>query len=56
MSKTIDDKAISELSALISEWANKHGKQYFKHISYGYEKIDIELSLVKPEIERKLVD
>lgn len=55
MSKTVDEKAISELSALISEWAKKYDKQYHKHISYGYEEIDINLKLVKPEIERKLV-
>lgn len=54
--KDIDEKAISELSGLISDWARKYGRQYIKHIQFSYEEIDIELRLVKPEIERKLVD
>lgn len=51
-----DEEAISELSALISSWAKKYGKKYSKHIQYNYKEIDIELRLMQPEIERKLVD
>lgn len=54
--KDIDEKAISELSAAISEWAKRYGRKYHKHIEYNVQEIDIELRLVKPEIERKLVD
>lgn len=56
MKEQIDEKAISELSGLISQWSKKYGKTYNKHIEYSDEEIDIELRIVKPEIERKLVD
>lgn len=52
----IDEKAISELSALIDSWSKKYKRQYHKRIKYNNQEINIELRLVKPEIERKLVD
>ena len=52
----IDEKAINELSGVIDEWAKKYQARYNKHIEFNYKEIDIELRLIKPEIERKLVD
>jgi hypothetical protein len=54
--KSVDEVAIHELSGLISEWAKRYGRAYHKHIKYNSQEIDIELRLVKPEVERKLVD
>lgn len=52
----IDEKAISKLSGWIDEWSKAYGVKFHKHIKYNNQEIDIELRIVKPEIERKLVD
>lgn len=52
----IDEKAVSELSSIITTWGKKYKVRFSKHIKFNSQEIDIELRVMKPVIERKLVD